>query len=109
MSVKRKVTVPRGSSPTPRVYDAAIAPDMFAGNRLVAPVLGGPVRELAERDHADEDTAGREHHEDDLAPLLGSRLDGQERVEERGEHGPEPTSLGRDVRREGRRSSRNSS
>ena len=54
---------------------------------LATSLLREPMREIAERDNADEDAAGREHHEDDLAPLLGGRLDGQERVVKRSDHG----------------------
>src|SRR4051812_19617920 len=80
MSVKRKVTVPRGSSPTPRVYAAVLlAP--------VAALLRSPVRSFAECDDADEDAPSRQHQQDDLASLLSGRLLGEKQVEERGEHG----------------------
>src|SRR6478752_10124907 len=51
-----------------------------------APALPAPVDQLTERDHAEEHAAGGQHYLDDLAPLLRSRLLGEQQVEERGEH-----------------------
>jgi len=79
MSVKRKVTVPRGSSRTARVYDGALGAPSAALPR-------DPVAELAERDHEDEDATGGEHQQDDLPPLLGGRLDSQQQMKDDGEH-----------------------
>src|SRR5262245_17719787 len=60
MSVKRKVTVPRGSSRTRAGF-------------LVTPVAK-PVRQLAEDDHTEKDEADDQHRRDDVLALLGGGL-----------------------------------
>ena len=58
------------------------------------------MRELAERDHGNKNAADGEHREHDLAPLFCGRLNGQQRVEERGEHGGNlPQAPGRSTMR----------
>ena len=45
------------------------------------------MRQLADRDHEQENAADREHREDDLFALLGGRLGSEERMEDGAEHG----------------------
>src|SRR5215471_1482873 len=69
---------------TARVY----GPSAYATVALAAALaLGDPVREVAERDHEQEGHADPEHHQNDLFPLLGGRLDRQQRMEMRRDHG----------------------
>src|SRR6266508_1499348 len=88
MSVKRKVTVPVGSSGT-TAHDAARAVVCLVlrlpGAACLAPMREPPGR-LAERDHPDEDQPDDQHPEDDLLPLLGRALRGQRQQSEQGAH-----------------------
>src|SRR3954452_14419149 len=74
----------RSFAGTRRVYGVWLGAPLGLG---LAAALRAPVGELAERDHADEHQPRAQHQQDDLAPLLRSRLLGEQQVEERGEHG----------------------